>query len=138
MPVVQVSSGKTITAVRMENRDSIQCICLELDNKEHKFLNFQVFLDRKESYRACFAKYESLVSKRVNLYCWDPINHPGKWSEDGWFKNIKLDTDLPEAAKNIEVKGFCHICNVADGLLNYTDNSGETWSHYKCSFPNKF
>jgi hypothetical protein len=35
-------------------------------------------------------KAKGLVSSRVRTTCWDPIGAPGKWSEQGYFRNIYL------------------------------------------------
>ena len=31
---------------------------------------------------------KSLIGKRVRTTCWDPIGQPGKWSNQGYFRNI--------------------------------------------------
>ena len=33
-------------------------------------------------------KAKSLVDRRVRISCWDPIGQPGKWSSQGYFRNI--------------------------------------------------
>jgi hypothetical protein len=33
-------------------------------------------------------KAKSLVGRRVRISCWDPIGQPGKWSSQGYFRNI--------------------------------------------------
>lgn len=33
-------------------------------------------------------KAKSLVGHRVRISCWDPIGQPGKWSSQGYFRNI--------------------------------------------------
>ena len=33
-------------------------------------------------------KAKSLVGQRVRISCWDPIGQPGKWSSQGYFRNI--------------------------------------------------
>lgn len=35
-------------------------------------------------------KAESLVGARVRTTCWDPVGAPGKWSSQGYFRNIYL------------------------------------------------
>jgi hypothetical protein len=30
----------------------------------------------------------SLVGRRVRISCWDPIGQPGKWSSQGYFRNV--------------------------------------------------
>lgn len=34
------------------------------------------------------AKAQTLVGKRVRTVCWDPITEPGKWSRQGYFRNV--------------------------------------------------
>ena len=33
-------------------------------------------------------KAKSLTGQRVRVTCWDPINSPGRWSSQGYFRNI--------------------------------------------------
>lgn len=33
-------------------------------------------------------KAQSLIGKKVKITAWDPINDPGKWSKQGYFRNI--------------------------------------------------
>jgi len=34
------------------------------------------------------AHAKSLKGKRVRISCWDPISQPGKWSSQGYFRNV--------------------------------------------------
>lgn len=34
------------------------------------------------------AKAQTLVGKRVRTTCWDPLKEPGKWSSQGYFRNV--------------------------------------------------
>ncbi|MDB9934029.1 cell division protein ZapB [Candidatus Thioglobus sp.] len=34
------------------------------------------------------AKAKSLEGKKVKTSCWDPISEPGKWSKQGYFRNV--------------------------------------------------
>ena len=34
------------------------------------------------------AKAQSLIGMKVRTSCWDPIREPGKWSSQGYFRNI--------------------------------------------------
>lgn len=38
-------------------------------------------------------KAKSLVGRRVKVSSWDPINEPGKWSQQGYFRNIYATDD---------------------------------------------
>ena len=46
------------------------------------------------------AKAKELVGRRVRTTCWDPIGQPGKWSRQGYFRNIyeveQLDFTPPD------------------------------------------
>ena len=33
-------------------------------------------------------KAQSLIGKKIKLTSWDPVNEPGKWSKQGYFRNI--------------------------------------------------
>ena len=39
------------------------------------------------------ATAKSLVGKKVKTSCWDPIREPGKWSSQGYFRNVYELTD---------------------------------------------
>ena len=39
------------------------------------------------------AKAKSLVGKKVKTSCWDPISEPGKWSRQGYFRNVYALSD---------------------------------------------
>lgn len=34
------------------------------------------------------ARAKTLIGARVRISCWDPINQPGRWSNEGYFRNI--------------------------------------------------
>jgi hypothetical protein len=34
------------------------------------------------------AHAKTLEGKRVRISCWDPINQPGRWSNEGYFRNV--------------------------------------------------
>jgi hypothetical protein len=40
------------------------------------------------------AKAERLVNRQVKTTCWDPVNQPGYWSSQGYFRGIyQVQTD---------------------------------------------
>ena len=39
------------------------------------------------------AKAKKLVGKKVRTSCWDPIREPGKWSSQGYFRNLYVLSD---------------------------------------------
>ena len=41
-----------------------------------------------DSYLSVTAKAKTLVGKKVRTSCWDPIREPGKWSSQGYFRNV--------------------------------------------------
>lgn len=137
MATVEVAKTKRVTSVKGAVVNDDKCICLELENGENKFLNLSVFIKKKESLRECINRYQSLKGKLVSLYCWDPSNYPGKWSEKGWFKDVKVCSEIESVEEHIQQKGYCGICNIADGQLSYSEDNGENWFHYRCFFPIK-
>ena len=34
------------------------------------------------------AHAKTLIGKRVRISCWDPIHQPGRWSNEGYFRNV--------------------------------------------------
>ena len=34
------------------------------------------------------AHAKTLIGKRVRISCWDPVNQPGRWSNEGYFRNV--------------------------------------------------
>ena len=39
------------------------------------------------------AKAKSLVGRKVKTSCWDPVREPGKWSSQGYFRNVYALSD---------------------------------------------
>jgi len=39
------------------------------------------------------AKAKTLVGRKVKTSCWDPIREPGKWSSQGYFRNVYALSD---------------------------------------------
>jgi hypothetical protein len=34
------------------------------------------------------AKAKSLIGRKVQISCWDPVDQPGRWSRDGYFRQV--------------------------------------------------
>ena len=132
MPVVEIISNDIITGAKMVTRDGFQCICISFQKNENRYLNLNVFSDNPKSIKSILKVYQTTIGKAVKVTCWDPQNSPGKWSQRGWFKNIWIHSDNEKVNDHINQKGFCSICGVADGLLNYATANNDDWYHYRC------
>ncbi|MDA9230645.1 hypothetical protein N9P30_02315 [Alphaproteobacteria bacterium] len=60
------------------------CTELVFGNEVKKYMKVSTFDPRLEISR----KAKSLEGKRVKTTCWDPVNQPGKWSRQGYFRNV--------------------------------------------------
>jgi hypothetical protein len=60
------------------------CTVLELDDGSKRHMKTSTF-DRDGSITK---KANELVGSRICTTCWDPIGSPGKWSQQGYFRNI--------------------------------------------------
>ena len=83
--IVTVKEGQKLISVETDvmYRGSINTI-LNFDDGTKKTIKISTF-DRDLSVTR---KAQSLVGKNVKTTCWDPISAPGKWSSQGYFRNI--------------------------------------------------
>lgn len=82
-----LSSADTLLEV-LENqmhRGSL-CTILVLGDGSRRHMKTATFDPNGEVTR----KARSLIGHRVRVSCWDPIGQPGKWSSQGYFRNIYL------------------------------------------------
>jgi hypothetical protein len=136
LPIVEVVKKDVITAVDKTVRDGALCICVSFQSSKEKFLNLEVFSSEDKVFDGILLAYQALIGKSVRVTCWDPQRSPGRWSNSNWFKNIAVLNDNEQIQQHINVKGFCEICGIADGLLNYSPRDNNGWFHYRCKFPN--
>lgn len=50
------------------------------------------------------AKAKALIGRRVRTTCWDPMGQPGKWSRQGYFRNIYAVEPLDFTPSDLVVK----------------------------------
>lgn len=83
--VAEISSPDTLMAVheRQMHRGS-NCTILSMGDGSRRYLKTATFDRDGEVTR----KAKLLIGRRVRTTCWDPINQPGKWSNQGYFRNI--------------------------------------------------
>lgn len=60
------------------------CTELVLSNNDRKYMKTKTF----DPFLSVTSKAERLVNRQVKTTCWDPINQPGKWSNQGYFRGI--------------------------------------------------
>jgi hypothetical protein len=60
------------------------CTELIFSNQDKKYMKVSTFDPTLEISK----KAKSLEGKKVKTTCWDPINQPGKWSSQGYFRNV--------------------------------------------------
>ena len=80
-----LSNSDTLTKVvlQVSHRGS-SCTVITLGDNTKRYLKTATFdQDGKVTARA-----QSLLGKRVRTTCWDPIYEPGKWSSQGYFRDI--------------------------------------------------
>ena len=83
----QVIVEKPIVLVNVETnvnyRGSTNTI-LTLEDGTKKYIKISTFdRDLKVTKKA-----QALIGKKIKITSWDPINEPGKWSQQGYFRNI--------------------------------------------------
>lgn len=85
--VATLSSPDTLAEVREGQmiRGSL-CTVLIMGNGKTLHMKTSTF----DKYGAVTRKAKSLVGCRVRTTCWDPIGSEGKWSNQGYFRNIYL------------------------------------------------
>jgi hypothetical protein len=60
------------------------CTILIMDDGKQHHMKTSTF----DPYSEVTKKAKSLLGRRVRISCWDPIGQPGKWSSQGYFRNI--------------------------------------------------
>jgi len=76
---------KILVAVNTEvNHRGSSCTELVMEDGVRLYMKTITF-DRDLSVTA---KAKTLVGKKVRTSCWDPIREPGKWSSQGYFRNV--------------------------------------------------
>lgn len=60
------------------------CTVLVLADGTRWYMKTETF----DPYGTVTDKARTLIGKRVRVTSWDPISQPGKWSSQGYFRNI--------------------------------------------------
>lgn len=85
--VATLSSPDTLTAVR-ESEMVRGSLCTVLIMGDGRTLHMKTSTFDKDG--SITRKAKGLIGSRVRTTCWDPIGAPGKWSSQGYFRNIYL------------------------------------------------
>ena len=83
--VATLSSSDTLVAVRENiNVRGSACTVLVFEDGAERHMKTSTF-DRDG---LITKKAKELIGSRIQTTCWDPIGSPGKWSRQGYFRNI--------------------------------------------------
>ena len=82
---VTLSTPDTLLEVR-ENQlyRSSRCTILIMGDGSQRHMKTSTF----DPYGSITSKAKSLIGKQVRISCWDPIGQPGRWSNEGYFRNL--------------------------------------------------
>jgi hypothetical protein len=134
LSIVEVIKADEVTCAEMNQRDGCQCIRVSFKKNKDRFLNLDTSCSDKNLYENVLKAYNSLIGKIVAVNCWDPEKEPGLYSNSDWFKDMRVLNDDESISAHISAKGFCEVCGIADGLLNYSKGAKGKWLHYSCKF----
>lgn len=99
--VVSLSQADTLVDVREGclHRGS-SCTVLVMGDGTQRYMKTDTF-DRDGMVTA---KAKGLIGRRIRISCWDPVNEPGKWTRQGYFRNV-YGVDLPELSEAVGTAG---------------------------------
>ena len=85
---IAVSEGVVLQSVRRDvmHRGSL-CTVLELSDGSERYMKTSTF----DPSLTVTSKAESLIGSPVRITHWDPIDKPGYWSSQGYFRNVYPD-----------------------------------------------
>ena len=138
MPDKIVINNDILVSVEETERYGTKCIKLNFQNSSPKYQDIKVFDKTNSSWENANA----LIGKSVQVTCWDPIDEPGKWSNDNWYKDIflldkKIESSSSKFNRGTFNKGPCSICGKEDFTVCYSEDGGNSWMHYVCRNKNK-
>lgn len=92
--ITSIATLSEITTLIAVNRNILHrgssCTELVFSNSDRKYMKTVTF-DRTLSVTS---KAEGLINRQVKTTCWDPVNQPGYWSSQGYFRGIyQVQTD---------------------------------------------
>ena len=86
--ITSIATLSEITTLIAVNRNILHrgssCTELVLSNNDRKYMKTVTF----DPSLAVTTKAETLIDRQVKTTCWDPVNQPGKWSGQGYFRGI--------------------------------------------------
>jgi len=86
--ITSIATLSGITTLIAVNRNIMHrgssCTELVLSNNDRKYMKTVTF----DPSLAVTTKAETLIDRQVKTTCWDPVNQPGKWSGQGYFRGI--------------------------------------------------
>ena len=130
MSDIIVVENDILISVDIAIHQGLRCICVGFENGLFKYKNIEVFDDEKK----IIENFRHFIGNSVRVTGGEPKNEQGKWSNNSWFKDIILISEINKYPHLID-KGNCKICGVMDNLLSYSEDFGNTWMHYSCKFP---
>ena len=119
-----IISEDVLVSVQETFLDGVKCIKLNFKNNPPKFQEVD-FADAEDT---IFKKAKGFVGKSVRVIGWDQETN-SKIQFNG--NRVK---DIVEVVHLID-KSSCLICGKSDNLLNYSEDFGNSWMHYRCKFP---
>jgi len=92
--ITSIATLSGITTLIAVNRNIMHrgssCTELVLSNNDRKYMKTVTF----DPSLAVTTKAETLIDRQVKTTCWDPVNQPGYWSSQGYFRGIyQVQTD---------------------------------------------
>ena len=86
--ITSIATLSGITTLIAVNRNIMHrgssCTDLVLSNNDRKYMKTVTF----DPSLAVTTKAETLIDRQVKTTCWDPVNQPGKWSRQGYFRGV--------------------------------------------------
>jgi len=129
LATVKVIDNDILISVEKVTYENVECIKVNFQKSNSKYKNLEVF--ERNNIDKIFIDTKKLIGQNVQVTCWDPNDAPGTYSKNNWFKDIILVSNTSDFSHIID-KGPCIKCKIYDHYVNFSEDSGLTWMHYKC------
>ena len=129
MATTTVIDDDILISVEKATYENVECIKVNFQKSNSKYKNLEVF--ERNNMDQIFVDTKKLIGQNVTVTCWDPYNATGKYSKNNWFKDITLVKNISNTS-HIMDKGPCIKCGIYDHFVNFSEDFGQTWMHYKC------
>jgi len=126
---VKVIDNDILISVEKATYENVECIKVNFQKSNSKYKNLEVF--ERNNIDKIFIDTKKLIGQNVQVTCWDPNDATGIWSKNNWFKDITLVKNISNTSYIID-KGPCIKCGIYDHFVNFSEDFGQTWMHYKC------